>query len=478
MFLVVAAIFSVFCILCLFGARNTARQLPLPPGPSEDWDVTSLLSLQTLESLVEEYGPVFILHSGSKVAVVISRRQAAVDMMEKEGAALTDRPKWSATSKMVSGGMRLLLLQSGERLRKFRRALHTHLQARAAKDYEPLQMHYASSLVRNITGNPAKHMDYTKEYAASFILSLAYGRTGSVDANEPEIVAIGRSLQRVGSAVRPGAYMVDEYPFLQYLPFYGCELCSWHNDELSLYQRQITGVEDNMASTFLIQSCFAKYLLENQAKLWLNHDELAYLAGTMFSAGSTTTASAISVMVMAAACFPQMQTWVQEELDAVVGHKRVPTFDDYVNLPRVVAFVLESYRWRPVASKDIIWRNYCIPKDAMVIGDHWSICRDPLVFANPEVFDPTRWFDDDRSLRSDASLFNFGFGRWVCPRRHVADRSLFITTALLLWAFRIMEDDKAPIDQRGFKGEGISITPEAFPVHFERRVEMMNELLE
>ncbi|KAK0474296.1 cytochrome P450 [Armillaria luteobubalina] len=459
MFLVVAAIFSVFCILCLFGARNTARRLPLPPGPSEDWDVTSLsslISLQTLESLVEEYGLVFTLCSGSKVAV---------------GAALTDRPKWSATSEMVSGRMRLLLLQSGERLRKFRRALHTHLQARAAKDYEPLQMHYASSLVRNIAGNPAKHMDYAKEYAASFILSLAYGRTGSVDANEPEIVAIGRSLQRVGSAVRPGAYTVDEYPFLQYLPFYSHELRSWHNDELSLYQRQITGVEDNMA----IQSCFAKYLLENQAKLQLNHDELAYLAGTMFSAGSTTTASAISVMVMSAACFPQMQTWVQEELDAVVGHKRVPTFDDYVNLPQVVAFVLESYRWRPVggsgfahqASKDIIWRNYCIPKDAMVIGDHWSICRDPSVFANPEV-----------SLRSDASLFNFGFGRWVCPRRHVVDHSLFIMTALLLWAFRIMEDDKAPIDQRGFKGEGISITLEAFPVHFERWVEMMDELLE
>lgn len=486
MFLAVAAIFAVCCILYFVRARNTARRLPLPPGPPGDWDITSLssfTSLQTLESLVEEYGPVFTLRSGSKVAVIIGRRQAAVDIMEKEGAALTDRPRWSAASEMVSGGMRLLLLQSGERLRKFRKVLHTHLQAKTAKDYEPLQMYYASSLVRNIAGNPAKHMDYAKEYAASFILSLVYGRTGSVNANEPEMVAIGRSLKRVGSAVRPGAYTVDEYPFLQYLPFYGRELRSWHNDELTLYERQIASVEDNMDT---VQSCFAKYLLENQAKLRLNHDELAYLAGTMFGAGSTTTASAISVVVMAAACFPQMQTWVQEELDAVVGHKRVPTFDDYVELPRVVAFVLESYRWRPVggsgfahrASKDIIWRNYCIPKDAMVIGDHWSICRDPSVFANPEVFDPTRWFDDDGSLRSDASLFNFGFGRRACPGRHVADRSLFITTALLLWAFRITEDDKAPIDQRRFKGEGISITPEAFDVRFERRAEMMDELLE
>ncbi|KAK0215201.1 cytochrome P450 [Armillaria nabsnona] len=486
MFLVVAVILATFCILYCARARNTGHRLPLPPGPPGDWDITSLssfTSLQTLESLVEEYGPVFTLRSGSKVAVVIGRRQAAVDIMEKEGAALVDRPRWTAASEMVSGGMRLLLLQSGERLRKFRKALHTHLQAKAAKDYEPLQIHYAANLVRNIAGNPEKHMEYAKEYAASFILSLAYGRTGSVTVNEPEIVAIGRSLKRVGSAVRPAAYMVDEYPFLRYLPFYRRELRSWHDDELSLYRKQIAGVED---ITDTIQPCFAKYLLENQAKLRLNHDELAYLAGTMFGAGSTTTASAISVMIMAAACFPQTQTWVQEELDAVVGHKRVPTFDDYVDLPRVLAFVLECYRWRPVggsgfahrASRDIIWRNYCIPKDVMVIGDHWSICRDPSVFANPEVFDPTRWFDDDGSLKSDASLFNFGFGRRVCPGRHVANRSLFITTALLLWAFRISEDDKAPIDQRRFRGEGISIMPEAFEVCFERRVENMEELLE
>ncbi|PBK64299.1 cytochrome P450 [Armillaria solidipes] len=353
-------------ILCIHSspttalARNAGHRLPLPPGPPGDWDTTSLssfVSLQTLETLVDEYGPVFTLCSGSKVAVIIGRRQAAVDIMEKEGAALTDRPRWTAASEIVSGGMRSLLLQSGERLRKFRKALHTHLQAKAAKDYEPLQMHYAANLVRNIAGNPAKHMDYAKEYAASFILSLAYGRMG-------------------------------------YLPFYRRKLRLWHDEELSFYRKQIAGIEDNMD---MVQPCFAKYLLENQAKLRQNHDEFTYLAGAMFGAGYTTTASAISVVIMAAASFPQTQTWVQEELDTVVGRKRA-TFDDYADLPRVMAFVLESYRWRLVgrsgfahrASRDIIWRNYCIQKDAIVIGDHWSIRRDPSVFANPEVFDPMR----------------------------------------------------------------------------------------
>ena len=42
----------------------------------------------------------------------------------------------------------------------------------------------------------------------------------------------------------------------------------------------------------------------------------------MFGAGSDTTASAISISIMAAACFPNAQAKVQEELDNVIGKER------------------------------------------------------------------------------------------------------------------------------------------------------------
>ena len=67
---------------------------------------------------------------------------------------------------------------------------------------------------------------------------------------------------------------------------------------------------------------FGKYLLEQQASLGLSFDETSYLAGSMFGAGSDTTASGISVGVLAAACYPEEQKRVQEELDAVIGRSR------------------------------------------------------------------------------------------------------------------------------------------------------------
>jgi len=49
---------------------------------------------------------------------------------------------------------------------------------------------------------------------------------------------------------------------------------------------------------------------------------MAYLAGSLFGAGSDTTAVAIMYVVMASACYPKAQEKVQEQLDIVVGRDR------------------------------------------------------------------------------------------------------------------------------------------------------------
>ncbi|KAK0197734.1 cytochrome P450 [Armillaria mellea] len=467
-------------------SRKRSRP-PLPPGPEGNWDfgrsTTSFASFQELETLFQEYGPVVTLKSGSQTVVVIGRQQATIDIMEKEGASLADRPKWVAASEMVSGGMRILLLNSGKRFRKLRKALHTHLQGKAVVDYEPLQMRYAKNVILDLVEDPDNHACHARRYAGSLILALTYGRTAPGRSDDPEIVAVARCLQRVGLAVRPGEYKVDEYPFLRYLPFYGQELRKWHAEELALFRSQMDTVVNNINT---VQPCFAKYLIEHQAELQLKDDELVYLAGTMFGAGSATTASAISLVIMAAACFPGAQRVAQQQIDEIVGRDRAPNFEDCAALPRVKAFILETFRWRPVggsgfshrATRDVFWKNYCIPKGTVVTGNHWSICRDPALFEDPDNFNPDRWLDDLGRIKDDIPFFNFGFGRRVCPGQHVADKSMFINTALILWAFDITQMASEPIDPNGFVNAGVSITPQPFKACFNKRVEGIDRLLE
>jgi hypothetical protein len=73
------------------------------------------------EEWTKEWGPVFTLRQGFTRIVVIGRLQAAIDIMEKEGAALVDRPVSISAGETLSGGMRVLLTPAGERFKKQRR---------------------------------------------------------------------------------------------------------------------------------------------------------------------------------------------------------------------------------------------------------------------------------------------------------------------------------------------------------------------
>ena len=67
------------------------------------------------------------------------------------------------------------------------------------------------------------------------------------------------------------------------------------------------------------------------------------------SAGADTTRAVLSWWALAMLLYPDVQKRAQDELDAVVGRSRVPTFADMPRLPYVCAIVKEAVRWRPVA---------------------------------------------------------------------------------------------------------------------------------
>jgi len=73
------------------------------------------------EQWTQEYGPVFSLRQGFENIIVIGRLQAAIDIMEREGASTVDRPRSISAGETLSGGMRTLLTPAGERFKKMRR---------------------------------------------------------------------------------------------------------------------------------------------------------------------------------------------------------------------------------------------------------------------------------------------------------------------------------------------------------------------
>lgn len=158
--------------------------------------------------------------------------------------------------------------------------------------------------------------------------------------------------------------------------------------------------------------------------------------------------------------FPNTIKAAHEELDRVIGRDRMPTFDDYDNLPYFRAMVKEILRWRPVAplgvphytTADDWYEGKFIPKGTMVLSNIWAMNHSKEVYGpDAEDFNPARYLDKNGELLPDLvpgtheeGHVTYGFGRRVCVGRHVANTNLFIQFASLLWAVNI----EAPVDPK------------------------------
>ncbi|KAG2366026.1 cytochrome P450 [Suillus spraguei] len=319
-------------------------------------------------------------------------------------------------------------------------------------------MSEAKTVMLSILDDPANFQTHVATYSAVTITKIAYGKTTPVSGTDPEVMEARLLLRSVGAVLRHGYYLVDSIPWLKYLPWYAPELREEFERTNRRYTKQLNRVRQQIQTNEDMGPSFSRYILENQHQYGLTDIEMAFLSGVLFSAGTETTAIAICIALMAAAHFPEEQAKVQAEIDAVIGKERVPTFADKPSLPRLEAFVSETFRWRPLvsdglphrATEDLIWENYCIPAGTTVIGNHWAISRDPEVYPEPDAFKPQRWIDDQGRLRDDLTFFPFGFGRRVCPGLHIANRSVFINLLLTLWAFELRLDTTKPQDDLGF----------------------------
>ena len=167
------------------------------------------------------------------------------------------------------------------------------------------------------------------------------------------------------------------------------------------------------------------------------------------SAGFETTSTTLMWWTYAMVAFPEVQSRAHAELDAVVGRGRLPTFADAPRLPYVRAIIREVIRWRPAvplglphqAIDDDWYEGMFIPKGATCIANIWQCNHDQAVFGDDaDVFNPERHLSENGELLPGPKETNqeghvsFGFGRRFCIGKHLANDSLFIETARILWA--------------------------------------------
>jgi cytochrome P450 len=171
--------------------------------------------------------------------------------------------------------------------------------------------------------------------------------------------------------------------------------------------------------------------------------------------------------------YPEVQARAHAELDEVVGRARPPTFADVPSLSYIHAMVKETLRWSPIiplgvphaSTADDWYEGMFIPKGTICLQNMRVLNLDPEVFgSNAAEFDPARYLDEKgvqvRALmegREEGHMM-FGYGRRVCPGRHVAEGTLVIDFATLLWAMRFErpKGSRGELDVRNYVQSGVT----------------------
>ncbi|KAJ7734759.1 cytochrome P450 [Mycena maculata] len=466
-----------------------------PPGPPPHFFFGHTLQVPTtktwkyFEKLFHAYGPIVKLSLAGDDIIVLSHPGDAEELLGRRSHNYSSRRPLMYAGKYQSRNQRLVLLPYGETLKRQRAAFHQMLQPRVVGAYEEIQATESLRLLSDILASPTRCAHHCRRFSASLVFTLSYGER--LDDDGKDLAAVTTVLEGFIRDTYPGAHLVDTFPLLDYLPGF---LAPWraeaqrkHEFEVELYTRLASNVKTRQAKELGIE-CFAARLWDQQEKMEIGTEELAYIAGSAFEAGTDTTAGTLHWFLMAMVLYPATMRKAQAEIDTVFDADTIPVFTRMDDLPYCFALVKEIFRWSPAApggfphysDADDEYQGYRIRKGTMVIPCIWNMHHNEDEFPNSYVFEPERFMrkalsQDTPDLLTEGH-YGFGFGRRKCPGQYLAAKTIWIAVVRLLWAFSIeagkdSSGQIARVDPNNCTS-GMTSKPEDFPIDIVPRSEM------
>ncbi|KAF8186023.1 cytochrome P450 [Pholiota molesta] len=453
--LLVAGVALVLLYLISQQWRNPLRKLPYPPGPPEGSFITGNMSDMpasrswlAFEEWGKKYGGISHFRILNKHTIVLNSAEDIVELLERRSNIYSDRPSLPMVDLIGWSKWDVGFMEYGARWRYHRRIFQQYFKPEASINYQPIQTRKVNDMLYSLLKTPANFMEHYRTLPAAIIMSITYDHDVS-PKDDYYVNLVEAAVARLSEIFFPGASLLNAIPILRFTPswFPGAGFKRFAIESKRLTQHMLdeplAAVEAKMKEG-KASNCITAELLED-CKTDEQHYDAAGVVATAYAAGADTTVSSLGTFFYAMAICPEVQAKAKKELDHHIGSGRLVNFGDRPSLPYIEAIHREIIRWKPAvpmgvahaASDDDVYKGYYIPKGATVIANIWAVTHNPEKYPEPDVFNPDRFFDENGDLNDDEVESSFGFGRRICPGRHLASASVWLAVATVLQNFDI-----------------------------------------
>ncbi|KAI0858776.1 cytochrome P450 [Xylaria cubensis] len=499
-----------------------------PPGPPTVFFLGNIHQIPLTKPFLKfaEWGRTYGSHGllGLRMgpnakAVVLNNWTAVRDLLDLRGAIYSSRPYMPIVEYVVPpGNVHVAFMQYGAQWRNARKTIMDFLKHSEVDKLLPLQHAESVQLIRDILHDPERWQNYSTRMFGAVIMASVFGVRGTDISPEGKIMTFfDVQAEWAGVVAQGAAPPLEIFPFFKYVPDFLTPWKGWKQRLENVKQRQNKLYHDLVAEARTRiangkgQDSFAAAVLGNNDKTKYSDKELDYLLGFMMEAGSDTTANAFETFILALATHPGLQAQLQEEVDRVFGPKAIPNAsagsDD---LPLLRACFYELLRWRPslpmalphATTRDDVYEGMFIPANTTILMNSWALNHDPDEYENPDAFDPSRFLKHPLGIKStlnttdkvpDESIedittsygfrrrnYGFGAGRRVCAGQRMAENSMMMTMAKLVWSFDVVATHGAAQLDTSVHAwtDAILMSPKHFDVQFIVRSENKRDVIE
>nr|UAK14968.1 cytochrome P450 71B107 [Iberis amara] len=380
-----------------------------------------------------------LLHFGFIPVTVVSSREAAEEVLRTHDIDCCSRPNLVGTRLLSRGFKDIGFTPYGEEWKERRKfAVRELFCVKKVQSFKHIREEECDFLVKKLSESALDRspVDLSKTLfwlTASILFRVAFGQ----NFHESKII----DKENIEELVFEAETALASFTCSDFFPVAGI---GWLVDWLSGQHKRLNDVFLKLDTLF--QHVIDDHLNPQRSKdhediidsmldvihrqdkddsLNLSIDHIKGFLANIFLAGIDTGAITMIWAMTELAKNPKLMKKVQGEIrDSLGNNKERITEEDVDKVPYLKMVIKETFRLHPAAPlilpretmAHIKVQGYDIPPKRRILVNIHAIGRDPMLWTNPEEFNPERFIDSPVDYRGQHyELLPFGSGRRMCP---------------------------------------------------------------